>query len=80
MYYYINGEYVEKGENYIVIDAGGVGYKIYTSLATISNMPEYGKKVKVFTHFFIRLKTDSYHLILVSTIDNIHFVCISRIR
>ena len=61
MYYYINGEYVEKGENFIVIDAGGVGYKIYTSLAAISKMPEYGKKVKVFTHFYVREDTQDLY-------------------
>ena len=61
MFYYINGEYVEKGENFIVIDAGGVGYKIYTSLATISKMPEYGKKVKVFTHFYVREDTQDLY-------------------
>jgi len=61
MYYYINGEYVEKGENFIVIDAGGVGYKIYTSLVTIVGMPEFGKKVKVFTHFYVREDTQDLY-------------------
>ena len=61
MYYYINGEYAEKGENFIVIDAGGVGYKIYTSLAAISKMPEFGKKVKVFTHFYVREDTQDLY-------------------
>ena len=54
MYYYINGEYVEKGENFVVIDAGGVGYKIYTSFFSMANMPELGKKIKVYTHFHVR--------------------------
>lgn len=54
MYYYINGEYVEKGENFVVIDAGGVGYKIYTSLFSMEHMPEMGKKIKVYTHFHVR--------------------------
>lgn len=54
MYYYINGEYVEKGENFVVIDAGGVGYKIYTSLFSMEHMPKPGEMVKVYTHFHVR--------------------------
>lgn len=54
MYYYIKGEYVKKGENFIVVEAGGVGYKIYTSNMCIANMPELGENIKVFTHFYVR--------------------------
>lgn len=61
MYYYINGEYVHKGENFIVIDAGGVGYKIYTSLLAMSAMPEFGRKVKVYTHFYVREDTEDLY-------------------
>lgn len=31
MYYYIKGTLVQKSDNYIVVDANGVGYMIYTS-------------------------------------------------
>lgn len=61
MYYYIHGEYVHKGENFIVIDAGGVGYKIYTSLLAMSAMPEVGRKVKVYTHFYVREDTEDLY-------------------
>ena len=32
MYYYIKGTLVQKNDNYIVVDANGVGYMIYTSV------------------------------------------------
>ena len=61
MYYYINGEYVQNGENFIVVEAGGVGYKIYTSAIAMSKMPEAGKKVKVYTHFYVREDTQDLY-------------------
>ncbi len=54
MYYYIKGEYITSGENFIVVEAGGVGYKIHTSLRAIERMPATGCEVKVFTHFYVR--------------------------
>lgn len=54
MYYYIKGEYAASGENYIVVEAGGVGYKIYTSLRAVEKMPSYGSEVKIYTHFYVR--------------------------
>lgn len=54
MYYYINGEYVFKGDNFVVIDCGGIGYKIYTSALAMTAMPPIGEKVKMYTHFYVR--------------------------
>lgn len=54
MYYYINGEYVFKGDNFVVIDCGGIGYKIYTSDLAMTAMPPIGEKVKMYTHFYVR--------------------------
>lgn len=54
MYYYINGEYALAGDNFVVVDCGGVGYKIYTSALSIASMPAVGEKVKMYTHFYVR--------------------------
>lgn len=54
MYYYIRGEYVASGENFIVVEASGVGYKIHTSQKALAKMPKPGDEVKVFTHFYVR--------------------------
>ena len=40
MYYYIKGELAVKGDNFAVIDNGGVGYKLYTSAKTLGSFRE----------------------------------------
>lgn len=57
MYYYIKGEFVKKGDSFIVIDAGGVGYKIYTSAMAIGKMPEVGEETKIYTYLHVREDT-----------------------
>lgn len=54
MYYYIKGEYVKSGENFVVLDAGGLGYKIHTSQMAIAKMPEIGEEAKVYTYLHVR--------------------------
>ena len=54
MYYYISGKYVRQGENFIVIDANGIGFKIFTSAITIENLPPVGNDITVFTHFYVK--------------------------
>lgn len=54
MYYYIKGTLVQKGENYIVVDAGGVGYMIYTSLNSLATAGEAGKNITLYTYLHVR--------------------------
>lgn len=54
MYYYIKGEFVKKGDSFIVIDVGGVGYKIFTSAMAMGKMPEVGEEAKVYTYLHVR--------------------------
>lgn len=54
MYHYIKGCYVESGKDYIVVDNGGIGYKIYAAPSTISRMGSPGCTVKVYTYFHVR--------------------------
>lgn len=54
MYYYIKGTLVQKSDNYVVIDANGVGYMIYTSLSSIMNAGEAGKEIKMYTYLHVR--------------------------
>ena len=39
-----------KSDNYIVVDANGVGYMIYTSLNSMQNAGEVGKKITIYTY------------------------------
>lgn len=57
MFYYIKGKYILKSESFIVVEAGGVGYKIYTSANTLSKMPQPNTEVTVFTHLHVREDT-----------------------
>ena len=49
MYYYIKGELAIKGDNFAVIDNGGVGYKLYTSAKTLGSFRE-GDRVTLYTY------------------------------
>tara|TARA_B110000046_G_scaffold25332_3_gene24816 strand:- start:8390 stop:8971 length:582 start_codon:yes stop_codon:yes gene_type:complete len=50
---HINGRLVEKSPTYVVIDCGGVGYKLNISLNTYSKLGE-GESCKLFTEFIVR--------------------------
>ena len=53
MYYYVNGTVAEIDAGLAVIDCGGVGYAVYTSTYSQSQMKQ-GQICKVFTHCNIR--------------------------
>lgn len=54
MFAYIKGSLEIKGADYIVIDVGGVGYKIFMPSTTINKLGEIGDIVKVHTHYHVR--------------------------
>ena len=54
MYYYVNGKLAHKGDNFVVIDAGGVGYMIYTSYNSLESIGTVGSEVKMYTHLNVR--------------------------
>ena len=51
---YISGALVSAGENYIVIDNHGMGYRIFVSGKFLEHIPAYGTQIKVYTHMYIR--------------------------
>lgn len=51
---YIKGKIETKAEEYIVIDVGGLGYKINMSGISIQNIGEIGEEVKVHTYYRVR--------------------------
>lgn len=54
MYAYIKGTLEEKAKDSIVLDVGGIGYRIYISDQAMSKLGELGEKVKVYTHYHVR--------------------------
>ena len=54
MFAYINGKIADKANNYVVIDAGGIGYKIFMSTKAIESLNEIGTTQKVYTYYYVR--------------------------
>ena len=54
MYEYIRGKYIGMNKDYIIIENNGIGYKIFTSGATMSNMPESGEEITVYIDQIVR--------------------------
>lgn len=51
---FIEGKIELSTGKYVIISANSVGYKIFISLATFKNLPEKGKKVKLYTYLYVR--------------------------
>ena len=54
MFAYIKGSLEEKGNNYVVVENNGIGYKIFMSNISINEIGELGNIVKVHTHYYVR--------------------------
>ena len=54
MYAYIKGKLEQKANSYVVIENGGIGYKIYMPITSIEKLGAIGIEVKVFTHYHVR--------------------------
>lgn len=65
MYYYIKGEKVLTGDGFVVIDAGGVGYKIATSLSSINQLADKSGTVTMYVQLVVR--EDSQELVGFTT-------------
>ncbi len=54
MYAYIKGNLEIKTTSYVIIDVGGIGYKIFMSEPAMKNLGEIGKIVKVYTYLKVQ--------------------------
>jgi Holliday junction DNA helicase RuvA len=54
MFAYIKGKLDYRHGDYIVVEANGVGYKIFTALSTIESIGTAGSEVKIYTHLYVR--------------------------
>ncbi len=54
MFAYIKGKLDYRHNDYVVVEANGVGYKIYTALSTLEAIGQPGSDVKIFTHHYVR--------------------------
>ncbi len=53
----IEGVIKFKGAHFIVVDAGGVGYKIFVSPETLRKIPKLEEKIMLWTHTHLREET-----------------------
>ena len=60
MIYSLSGTLVLKRENLIVVEAGGVGYKLFVAENVAQGLPSIGSQVKVF--YYLNLKQDGLEL------------------
>lgn len=54
MYEYIKGKYVGINKDYIIVENNGIGYKIFTSGATMSSIPKQGEEIMLYMEQIVR--------------------------
>ncbi len=62
MFTYIKGTLEVKTTGYVVVEANGIGYKIFMSEPSIEKLGEIGENVKVYTYLRIRSQEDEISL------------------
>lgn len=58
---FVEGAIALKGERFVVVDAGGIGYRLFVSAETLRKIPEKGQKIKLFTHLYQREDTQELY-------------------
>ncbi|MDI6731465.1 MAG: Holliday junction branch migration protein RuvA [Candidatus Margulisbacteria bacterium] len=51
---HLNGTLEHVDKNHVVVDVGGVGYKVFLPTAALARLPKVGEKIKLFTFQVVR--------------------------
>lgn len=51
---YVKGSLEERYEDSVVVEAGGIGYRIFVPTSVLENLPKTGETVKIYTYFNVR--------------------------
>ena len=54
MYEYIKGKYIGINKDYVIIENNGIGYKIFTSGATMAELPKVSEEVMLYLEQIVR--------------------------
>jgi len=54
MFAYIKGTLEARSNDSIIVEAGGIGYRIFTALSTINSVGQLSSQVKIYTHYYVR--------------------------
>ena len=71
MFYYISGTVALKTDSFAVIDANGVGYKLYASTKTLETI-ETGTEAKLFTYANFKASADIFDLYGFATMEELN--------
>lgn len=58
MFYYISGELVHKTDTFAVIEAGGIGYRIYSTASSLKALGEVGEQARLYTYMNLKTASD----------------------
>lgn len=67
MFDYISGKLMQKTDSYAVIDAGGIGYRIFSTLTSLNDIGEAGQNAKLYIYMNIKSSSDIVSLYGFST-------------
>lgn len=62
MFEYISGKLIQKTKDYAVIDAGGIGYRIYSTMSSLSSLGEAGDTARLYIYMNIKNSSDTFSL------------------
>lgn len=54
MYEYIKGKYIGINKDYVIIENNGIGYRVFTSGATMAEMPKVSEEVMLYLEQIVR--------------------------
>jgi len=70
MLYSLTGAVISKGDNFLVLEAAGIGFKVHTNQRTLDTLRE-GASAKLFSH--LQVKEDSMDLFGFLAEEELHF-------
>lgn len=51
---YLEGKIIDKNEKFFVVNAGGVGYRVFSHQGILEKIPAIGQNVGIWTHLYVR--------------------------
>lgn len=72
MFYYISGTLVYKTDSFAVIEAGGVGYRIFSTRNSLEALGEIGDAAKLYTYMNLKTASDVCVLYGFSTLEELN--------
>ncbi len=72
MFYYISGTLTLKTDSFAVIDASGVGYKLYASTTTLEALGEVGSQAMLYTYANFKASADIFDIYGFATTEELN--------